>query len=154
MERSRISEIIFQAYKIFADEPQLIELSPGKYLVVGDTHGDLDTSLNAMRYAERNGLGLVFLGDYVDRGPRQLENIVALLEHKLSWGRGLIMLRGNHESLMMNRWYGFFSVVAAAYGPEFYREFASLFSQLPYAAIIGGKVLCVHGGIPDNMSRV
>lgn len=154
LEKSRVAEIISRACEVFAKEPQLIELGPGKYLVVGDTHGDLDTSLNAMRYAERNGLGLVFLGDYVDRGPRQLENIIALLEHKLSWGRGLIMLRGNHESLMMNKWYGFFSVVAAAYGPEFYREFASMFSQLPYAAIIGGKVLCVHGGIPDNMSRV
>ena len=154
LKKSRILEIIFQAYEVFTDEPQLIELEPSKYLVVGDTHGDLDTSLKAIRYAEENDLGLVFLGDYVDRGPRQLENIVMLLEHKLSWGGRFIMLRGNHESQMMNKWYGFFGVVAAVYGPEFYQEFARLFSQLPYAVLIGGKVLCVHGGIPDNMQSI
>jgi len=106
-ERSVMASLISRAYEIFAEEPQLVELELCKYLIVGDTHGDLDTSLSAIRYAERNNLSLIFLGDYVDRGPRQLENIITLLEHKLSWGRGLIMLRGNHESRMMNRWYGF-----------------------------------------------
>jgi len=154
LEKPRVAEIIEEARHVFANEPQLIELELGGYLIMGDTHGDLDTSLSAIRYAERNNLGLIFLGDYVDRGLRQLENIITLLEHKLSWGRRLIMLRGNHESRMMNRWYGFFSVVAAAYGPDFYQEFARLFSQMPYAALIGGRVLCVHGGVPDNMNSV
>jgi diadenosine tetraphosphatase ApaH/serine/threonine PP2A family protein phosphatase len=154
LEKLRVAEIIDGAHHVFADEPQLIELDFDKYLIVGDTHGDLDTSLSAIRYAEKNGLGLIFLGDYVDRGPKQLENLMTLLEHKLSWGRRFIMLRGNHESRMMNRWYGFFGVVAAAYGPDFYQDFARLFSQMPYAALIGGRVLCVHGGIPDNVSSV
>lgn len=153
-EKSVAAKIINRAYEIFAEEPQLIELEPDKYLIVGDTHGDLDTSLSAVRYAEKNGLNLIFLGDYVDRGPKQLENILMLLEHKLSWGGKLVMLRGNHESWMMNRWYGFFGVVAVAYGPDFYQEFARLFSQIPYGALIGGKVLCIHGGIPNNMDSV
>jgi len=64
------------------------------------------------------------------------------------------MLRGNHESAEMNRWYGFFNVVAASYGPDFYQEFARVFSQLPYAALLPGRVFCAHGGIPRNLESI
>lgn len=154
MEKSRLINLIDSAYQVFSREPQLIELEAEGFLVVGDTHGDLGTTENAVRVTEREGLNLIFLGDYVDRGPRQLENVATLLELKLSWMDKLTMLRGNHESAEMNRWYGFLSVVAATYGPEFYQEFARLFSQLPYAALIWRRVLCVHGGIAKNLERV
>jgi len=154
LEKERLADLIDQAYQIFTKEPQLIEWESGELLVVGDTHGDLDTTVNAVKLAEKNGLDLIFLGDYVDRGPKQVENIATLLELKLSWRDKLIMLRGNHESAEMNKWYGFFSVVAATYGPDFYQEFARLFSQLPYAALVRRKIICVHGGIPRNLKKV
>ncbi len=154
MEKGRLADLIDQAYQIFMKEPQLIERDSGELLTVGDTHGDLDTTINAIKFAEKRGIDLIFLGDYVDRGPKQIENIATLLELKLSWGDRLIMLRGNHESAEMNKWYGFFSVVAAAYGSEFYQEFARLFSQLPYAALIRRKILCLHGGVPRGMKKV
>ena len=154
MERARIVELIERTRELFSKEPQLIRHSSGDFLIVGDTHGDFDTTMNAIKIAEKEGLNLLFLGDYVDRGPKQIENIVALLELKLSWGKKLTMLRGNHESAEMNKWYGFYSVVTSTYDPELYEKFAELFSQLPYATLIWSKVFCVHGGIPQKLTKI
>jgi len=154
MEQERIGELIEMARELFSKEPQLIRHSSGEFLIVGDTHGDLETTLNAIRFAEKEGLNLLFLGDYVDRGPKQIENITTLLELKLSWNERLTMLRGNHESAEMNRWYGFYNVVASTYGPQLYEKFAELFSQLPYAALIRNKIFCAHGGIPQKLTKI
>lgn len=43
-----------------------------------------------------------FLVDYVDRGPRQLENQIYLLEHKCKRPDKFILLRGNHETNEIN----------------------------------------------------
>jgi len=154
IERSQMEKLIEQAFEVFSKEPQLIKHESGDFLIVGDTHGDLDTTLNAIKIAERENLNLLFLGDYVDRGPKQIENIATLLELKLSWGSRLTMLRGNHETAEMNKWYGFYSVVASTYGPQFYNRFAELFSQLPYAALIRKEIFCAHGGIPRNLKTI
>ncbi len=150
----RLKRLIDDVVEIFSKEPQLHRISEGRFLVVGDTHGDADTTVRAIRYAEREGLGLVFLGDYVDRGPKQIENIGTLLEAKVSWGSRLIMLRGNHESSEMNYWYGFQAEVARRLGPHFYEHFAQLFSQIPYGAILYDRILMVHGGLARGLERV
>jgi len=154
IDRDGMKRLIDRAFEVFSREPQLVRHGSGDFLVVGDTHGDLETTLNAVKTAEREGLNLLFLGDYVDRGPMQIENIATLLELKLSWGWRLTLLRGNHETSEMNRWYGFYSAVASALGPDFYPEFAKVFSQLPYAALIHGDVFCAHGGVPMNMEKI
>ena len=154
IERSRMEKLMEQAFEVFSKEPQLIRHESGDFLIVGDTHGDLDTTLNAIKIAERENLNLLFLGDYVDRGPKQIENIATLLELKLSWESKLTMLRGNHETMEMNKWYGFYSVVSSTFGPNFYNEFTKVFSQLPYASLLRGKIFCVHGGIPQNLKDV
>lgn len=143
-----------RAREVFSREPQLIKHRDREFLVVGDTHGDLDTTLNAVKLAEGENLNLLFLGDYVDRGPKQIENIVTLLELKLSWGEKLTLLRGNHESYEMNIWYGFYSVVVSTYDSRIYEKFAELFSQLPYAVLIRERIFCAHGGIPKGLTKI
>lgn len=154
MNHEYIRRLIEDSLEVFSREPQLIVREKGEFLAVGDTHGDADTTLSAFKVVEDLGLNLLFLGDYVDRGAKQIENIVALLEHKLSWGDKLIMLRGNHESAQMNLWYGFHSVVVSRYGKELYQKFAEMFSQLPYAAILPNKIICVHGGVAEGLENV
>lgn len=154
MEQVRVLELIEKAREVLSREPQLIRHHTGDFLIVGDTHGDLDTSMKAIKLAERENLSLLFLGDYVDRGPKQVENIATLLELKLSWDQRLTLLRGNHESAEMNMWYGFYSVVASIYKPQLYEKFAELFSLLPYAALIADKIFCAHGGIPQKLVKI
>lgn len=66
---------------------------------IGDIHGCFD-ALIALIDAVQPGADdtLVFLGDYVDRGPESRGVIEWLLEE--SQRRELICLRGNHEMLM------------------------------------------------------
>lgn len=49
----------------------------------------------------------LFLGDYVDRGPESLRSICLLFTAKLLSPSTVFLLRGNHESETINRYYGF-----------------------------------------------
>lgn len=142
------------ATAILAAEPPLIRLESRNTLLVGDTHGDLQSTVNAFRRAEELGASLIFLGDYVDRGPQQLENLAAVLDGKLESPSKIYLLRGNHETVSMNEYYGFYEVVAAAYGQDAYPTFARLFSQLPYALLLNNEILCLHGGLPEGVEKV
>ncbi|KIY97462.1 hypothetical protein MNEG_10499 [Monoraphidium neglectum] len=101
----------------------LIELGtppPGtRCTFLGDLHGDVYSAakafreyLRARRAAEREGRPLpllILLGDYVDRGPQQLEVLQLLFALVLCYGvklapargaaaSGVAALRGNHEA--------------------------------------------------------
>lgn len=69
-------------------------------IAIGDVHGDLDAleRLLGLLPALEPEDTLVFLGDYVDRGPRSAE-VVELLRHGLSkrTPAKVVALRGNHE---------------------------------------------------------
>ncbi len=53
--------------------------------------------------------------------------------------------RGNHETRDINAYYGFKKELNDEY---LYRQFNELFDLLPVAHVIGGKIFCVHGGLP------
>ncbi|GLK82505.1 metallophosphoesterase family protein [Ancylobacter defluvii] len=69
----------------------------------GDIHGRLDLLERLLEAVERDAAGhadvrLVFLGDYVDRGPDSRAVIERLAVLKAA--RGAICLTGNHEAMM------------------------------------------------------
>jgi len=70
---------------------------------VGDVHGRLDLLLRAVRaISEHVGDGpfhVVFLGDYVDRGPDSRGVIEFLMALQRRWP--VVCLKGNHEELMI-----------------------------------------------------
>jgi len=76
---------------------------------IGDVHGRLDL-LDEMHVLIRNdaeaaaqGLRrlVVYLGDYIDRGPRSSAVIDRLLENPMSPDFECVYLRGNHEDIML-----------------------------------------------------
>ena len=71
---------------------------------VGDIHGRLDLVKRAVgkiiKHARRRSYRLVFLGDYIDRGPESRRVVDFLIE--LERRAGAICLRGNHEQLLLD----------------------------------------------------
>ncbi len=142
-------EVLLEAISFYDHVPPVLRIEdPGRVLFVGDTHGALDVTIEAFRVAEEENVDLiVFLGDYVDRGERGVENLHYLLKKQLESPDKVILLRGNHESPMTNYYYGFYDEVLEKLGAEMYNYYRELFRKMPYMAIIGGW-LAVHGGIP------
>ncbi|KSW11545.1 hypothetical protein CF15_01530 [Pyrodictium occultum] len=133
---------------LLASRGPVVEVEAGRILVVGDTHGYPEVSEWALRLADKHGAeAVVFLGDYVDRGPWSVENLELLLERMLAEPGRLLLLRGNHESLEMNRYYGFLEEYYSKLGPGRLAPLRRLYSCLPYAARSRG-VLLLHGGVP------
>ena len=72
-----------------------------RLLTIGDIHGYTD-ALNALLYAVSPSSSdqIVFLGDYVDKGP-DVAGTLELLS-KLSQEHDWIFLRGNHDQMMLD----------------------------------------------------
>ena len=74
----------------------------GRLFAIGDIHGcpdELTTLLKSIELDKRDTL--VFVGDYVDRGPSAKDVIDILLEVKRNHSNS-IFLKGNHEDMMLS----------------------------------------------------
>lgn len=72
---------------------------------IGDIHGHRERMEALLSNLERGGMAaadtLVFVGDYVDRGPDSAGVIQRLIELKAS-RPNTVLLRGNHEQMMLD----------------------------------------------------
>lgn len=137
----------------------------GNAIVVGDLHGDLDSLERILRKTnfvervnEKEKLMLVFLGDYIDRGPKQLEVLNLVLELKRNFPENVVALRGNHEVIPLSQSFSgeesFLGRLITKYeynGASVYRGLAMLFDKLPLAAKTENGILFVHGGVSDKV---
>jgi len=97
----------------------------------------------------------LILGDYVDRGYNSVETFELLLCLKLKYPGHITLLRGNHESRQISMTYGFYEEIVRKYGNSNpWRYFTDVFDYLAIAAIIEGKIFCIHGGLSPNISTV
>lgn len=65
--------------------------------IVGDVHGDLDALTSIVGCAVGNADTIVFVGDYINRGPKSADVIDFLIE--LNRGKhSCVFLRGNHDA--------------------------------------------------------
>jgi len=161
--------------EILMQEPQLLELSGSNYLVISDLHGSVSAAAYWIAKAESLGLEPVFLGDYLDRGPDELDLLAYLMAQKVKRPEFIHLLRGNHESVGHGLLTGWGSDLEAYFGEKIFESvikdgrFASimqlphqattlkifkLFAALPVAATLNGHTFCVHAGLPCRGSRL
>lgn len=145
--------LIQRAGEILESE-NLVEKDWDEFIVVGDTHGDLASAKRPAETAAKYEIPMIYLGDYVDRGEKQLENLAYVLSLKVERPDKVILLRGNHESEMMNQSYGFYRVVNTRYSNDLYRNIVNIYDKLPIAAVLGNDYYAAHGGIPKGITSL
>jgi len=152
-----ISDILAKAKEIFEKENRLLEFETSKpddeIYVLGDIHGNLQTLMKLIEIINENKPKLVIsLGDIVDRGFKQLECLIIILALKILNPESFFILRGNHETLEMNQAYGFFHEFLQKF-KDFnkFSEILAVYNMLPICAIINNSILCLHGGIPEDI---
>ncbi|KAJ1536681.1 hypothetical protein HK096_008737 [Nowakowskiella sp. JEL0078] len=119
----------------------------------GDIHGQYD---DLLRMFDLCGYppssNYLFLGDYVDRGKQSLETILLLFCYKIKFKENFFILRGNHECASVNRVYGFYDECKRRLSMKIWKTFTDAFNCLPIAAVVAGKIFCVHGGLSPSLN--
>jgi predicted phosphodiesterase len=147
MTREEMKELLNEAEKRFASEAKLIQVESGKVIFVGDTHGDLEATEKVVHKYLKPKNRLVFLGDYVDRGPSSLENINFLLQQKIAHPDSLYLLMGNHEGYAVGSFHpaDFWEKLDA----EFRQRYSEVLSNLPLAVSTPNGIIALHGALPN-----
>jgi serine/threonine-protein phosphatase PP1 catalytic subunit len=152
LSEMEIKQLCYRARPILLDQqPMLLELeAPIK--ICGDIHGQYTDLLRLFEYGGfPPTANYLFLGDYVDRGKQSIETICLLLAYKILHPENFFILRGNHESAGINRIYGFYDECKRRYSIKLWKVFSGVFNCLPAAAVIDGKILCMHGGLSPEL---
>lgn len=157
-----------RVFKNFSVEGGLIKLTDNvrKVIVVGDIHADIESLAYILKDSRfinkvKNGedIVIVFLGDYGDRGEYSAEVYYTILWLKINLHDNIILLRGNHEGppdllayphdlpYQFRRRFG-------EKWEEAYSLILSIFDKMPYAGIIDGKYIFLHGGVPSKANKL
>lgn len=154
LKTSEITQICYMTREIFLSQPTLLELSPS-VKIVGDVHGQFH---DLLRLFDKCGFppksNYLFLGDYVDRGKQSLETILLLFCYKIKYPENFFLLRGNHECANVTRVYGFYDECKRRCNIKIWKLFIDTFNTLPLAAIVAGKIFCVHGGLSPVLNSM
>uniref|UniRef100_A0A8C5D2V0 Serine/threonine-protein phosphatase n=1 Tax=Gadus morhua TaxID=8049 RepID=A0A8C5D2V0_GADMO len=153
-----VLQLLGEAWKLLRILPNINHVSTchsKEITICGDLHGQLEDLLLVFY---KNGLPssekpYVFNGDFVDRGKSSMEILLILFAFLLVYPNGVHLNRGNHEDHIVNLRYGFTKEVLGKYrvhGKKILKLLQKMFSWLPLATVIDGKVLVVHGGISDT----
>ena len=131
------------------------------YYIVGDTHGSFDNVFTLIDYfvrvfQVRSDVKVVFIGDYVDRNPWDLQSLAFIIAFWLMFPENVFLLRGNHEDSSVCSRYGFSQHLYEKAGSKsrfnpVWDQANDFFSKLPIGmkAKVGDKnIVIFHGGIP------
>jgi len=155
--KDTISKI--KAKSIFCDFPVYFLPAKGEAIFIGDTHGDSAATTAIVKgehFLERIEAGekvyMIFLGDYADRGKKDIRNLELILSLKKEYPDNVFLLRGNHEEVDMGQYYGLLGSCIRRFGYErgqnIFQRVNDLFDHMPHVAITKNGLVALHGGVP------
>lgn len=90
---------------IVAPAPERPDAPQNEIFAVGDIHGRYDLLAkmieSLLEYANGTRPELIFLGDYIDRGPQSREVVDLLLREEITQHFEPVFLKGNHEATLL-----------------------------------------------------
>jgi serine/threonine-protein phosphatase PP1 catalytic subunit len=144
--KEKLYHLLPEIDSIFESEPAVLIIDAEPIMIVGDIHGDLEALNLILEKREKMDLkNVLFLGDYVDRGPQGTEVLLRVFQLKIEDPEHIFLLRGNHETVEMNFYYGFFEEIGS--DQQFLFRVSRTYDNMPVAAVLSGHTFCVHGGI-------
>eukprot|EP00537_Pseudo-nitzschia_pungens_P002365 CAMPEP_0172371828 /NCGR_PEP_ID=MMETSP1060-20121228/45033_1 /TAXON_ID=37318 /ORGANISM="Pseudo-nitzschia pungens, Strain cf. cingulata" /LENGTH=333 /DNA_ID=CAMNT_0013097581 /DNA_START=45 /DNA_END=1046 /DNA_ORIENTATION=- len=154
LSEAEMKMICLRSRDIMMAQPMMLELkAPIK--IVGDVHGQYYDLLRLFEYGGYPpDANYLFLGDYVDRGKQSIECACLVLAYKIKYPENFFCIRGNHECASINRIYGFYDECKRRFSIKMWKTFTDVFNCLPVAAVIEDKILCVHGGLSPELTRL
>ena len=154
LKETELKYLCAKSMEIFMKESSLLELT-APIIICGDIHGQYRDLIRLFDFGESpKKKQYLFLGDYVDRGKNSIECIALLLAFKVKYPKNIFLLRGNHESEMINRTYGFYDECKRRYNLRLWKIFSDCFNWLPISAIVNEKILCMHGGLSPELQSL
>jgi len=154
LQKQDALKIIKTASGLFNDEPNLLRLRD-PIAICGDIHGQFFDLLRLMETAGNPArTKYLFLGDYVDRGQFSTEVLFYLFAHKIMYHRTFFMIRGNHECRHLTQFFNFKEECIYKYDVDIWEAVMNAFDNLPLAATINHKFLCIHGGLSPDISTL
>lgn len=134
-----VIKIINLTDQILVKEVNVLSIEP-PVTIVGDIHGqfyDLLTILSLGGHPEHTSY--LFMGDFVDRGLFSFECICYLYALKICFPTKVYLIRGNHESRHLTKFFTFRDECLLKASEEVYEKFMNSFDNLPIAAIVDSK---------------
>lgn len=139
------------------DEKRVAEFR--RVFVVGDLHGDYRSLCLLLESVDLSVDGLVFLGDYADRGCFGLEVVKKVANLARENPNRVFLLKGNHEDYTKGGVPRFWpcefceEVVRkrGSWQSFFKDEFSGFLELLNLAVIFEGWLLFVHGGVSSKI---
>ncbi|UCH04490.1 MAG: metallophosphoesterase, partial [Candidatus Thorarchaeota archaeon] len=155
LTESEIRELVATFTDLYDPKPNVVRTPEDDTIYVGDLHGDFQSARAIQDFFMKSpDDSVVFLGDYADRGPQQIETFNLVMSMAIQYPERILMLRGNHEANKVAKMYGFFDVVRTQYNPDLFDAYCEVFKSLPMAGINTNGVFACHGGIPEGVDTL
>ncbi|KER33769.1 hypothetical protein T265_00446 [Opisthorchis viverrini] len=155
MTEHEIMDVCLLVPDALMTETSVIKLqSDNPIMVVGDIFGQYGHLVRLFNnYGHPPEQKYLFLGNYINQGPRSIETIALLFAYKVKYPKDIFLLRGKHECERLAEIYGLYDECVKRFSRRIFHAIVQVFPYLPCVAIVDNRIFCVHSGLSPMFSQ-